>query len=161
MGSNTGILKRRLKKMTLMEERKSAIHLLQAGQNVKAVATEMGRSTRWVRKWRERYQAEGWDGLKDRSRRPHVIVKQTPKSNQQAIREARSELEAEAAEGKGLKYIGGQAIRTRLKEKGAQPLPSIPTIERVIRVAGMTRSYQRAKKPEIHYPHLNVKTRKS
>jgi transposase InsO family protein len=143
--------------MTLMEERKSAIHLLRAGQNVKAVATEVGRSTRWVRKWRERYQAEGWDGLKDRSRRPHNIVKQTPESNQQAIREARSELEAEAAEGKGLKYIGGQAIRTRLKEKGVQPLSSISTIERVIRAAGMTRPYQRAKKPEIHYPHLNVK----
>jgi hypothetical protein len=32
-------------------------------------------------------------------------------------------LEAEASEGKGLKYIGGQAIRTRLKDKGIQPLP--------------------------------------
>jgi transposase InsO family protein len=65
-------------------------------------------------------------------------------------------LEAEAVEGRGLKYIGGQAIRTRLKEKGVRPLPSIPTIERVIRAAGMTRPYQREKKPQTRYPHLKV-----
>lgn len=142
--------------MTLLEERKSAIHLLRAGQSVKAVATELGRTPRWVRKYRKRYQTEGWDGLKDRSRRPHRIARQTTEAHKKAIRETRSELEAEAVEGKGLKYIGGQAIRTRLKEKGIRPLPSISTIERVIRAAGMTRPYQRPKKPEIQYPHLKV-----
>lgn len=142
--------------MTLIEERKSAIHLLRAGQNVKAVAAELGRSPRWVGKWRKRYQLAGWDGLKDRSRRPHKIVRQTSEAHQQAIQKARSALEAEAAEGQGLKYIGGQAIRTRLKDQGIQPLPSIPTIERVIRAAGMTRPYQREKQPQTHYPHLKV-----
>ncbi len=147
--------------MTLIEERKSAIHLLRAGQSVNEVAFELGRSTRWVRKWWKRYQTEGWDGLIDRSRRPHKIARQTSIVNQQAIRKARSELEAEASEGNGLKYIGGQAIRTRLKEQGIQPLPSIPTIERVIRAAGMTRPYQCANKPEIKYPHLKVKDSQS
>ena len=142
--------------MTLMEERKSAIHMLRAGQSVKEAAAELGRSTRWVRKWRKRYGAEGWDGLKDRSRRPHKIAKQTSIDIQQEICKTRSELEVEASEGKGLKYIGGQAIRTRLKEKGIQPLPSIPTIERVIREAGMTRPYQRANQPEVKYPHLKI-----
>jgi putative transposase len=55
-----------------------------------------------------------------------------------------------------LKYIGGQAIRTRLKEQGVEPLPSISTIERVIRAAGMTRPYQREKPADIRYPHLQV-----
>ena len=99
----------------------------------------------------------GWDGLIDRSCRPHRIACQTTEAQKQSIRETRSELEAEAAEGKGLKYIGGQAIRTRLKEKGVRPLPSISTIERVIRAAGMTRPYQHAKQPEVRYPHLKVK----
>jgi len=143
--------------MTLLEERISAIHLLRAGQSVKAVADEMGRTPRWVRKWRKRYQTESWYGLKDRSRRPYRLARQTTEVHQQAIRKARSELEAEAAEGKGLKYVGGQAIRTRLKEKGMRPLPSISTIERVIRAAGMTRPYQRPEQPEIRYPHLKVK----
>ena len=143
--------------MTLLEERRSAIHLLRAGQSVRAVADELGRTPRWVRTWRKRYQLEGWDGLKDRSRRPHRLVRQTTEANKQAIRKARSALEAEAAEGQGLKYIGGQAIRTRLKEKSIRPLPSIATIERVIRAAGMTRPYQRPNPPEIRYPHLKVK----
>ena len=121
--------------MTLLEERRRSIHLLRAGQRVKAVAEELGRTTRWVRKCRKRYQTEGWEGLKDRSRRPHRLARQTTEANKQAIRKARSELEAEAAEGKGLKYIGGQAIRTRLKEQGVRPMPSIATIERVIRAA--------------------------
>jgi len=142
--------------MTLIEERKSAIHLLRTGQSVKAVATELGRSPRWVRKWWKRYQMEGWDGLKDCARRPHKLARQTTDVQRQAIQKARSELEAEAAEGKGLKYIGGQAIRTRLKEQKMRPLPSIATMERVIRAAGMTRPYQRTKEPEIHYPHLKV-----
>ena len=143
--------------MTLLEERKSAIHLLRAGQSVRSVAAEMGRTRRWVRKWRKRYQTEGWGALQDRSRRPHQIVRQTTEVHKQAIRKARSELEAEAAEGKGLKYVGGQAIRTRLKEKGIRPLPSTSTVERVIRAAGMTRPYQRPEQPEIRYPHLKVK----
>ncbi len=135
--------------MTLIEERRSAIHLLRVGQSVDEVAGELGRSTRWGRKWRQRFQAEGWAGLQDRSRRPHEIARQTSIETQQAIRKTRSELEAEASAGKGLKYIGGQAIRTRLQEKGIQPLPSSPTIERVIREAGMTRPYQPANQPEI------------
>lgn len=142
--------------MTLVEERRSAIHLLRAGQSVNAVALELKKSTRWVRKWRKRFQTEEWQGLQDRSRRPHKIARQTSAEMKEEIRKARSELEAEASAGKGLKYIGGQAIRTRLKEKGAQPLPSISTIERVIREAGMTRPYQPAIRPEIKYPHLKT-----
>jgi transposase InsO family protein len=142
--------------MTLLEERKTAIHLLRAGQSVQVVASELGRTPRWVRTWRKRYQLAGWDGLQDSSRRPYRLARQTPVAHQQAIRKARSELEAEAATGHGLKYIGGQAIRTRLKEQGLRPLPSITTIERVIRAAGMTRPYQRVQPPEIRDPHLQV-----
>jgi transposase len=156
MGSNSAILRRRQKDDPDRSKKKNAIHLLRAGQRVDEVAAELGRSTRWVRKWRTRYEAEGWDGLKDRSRCPHDIQKRTSIDIQQAIRKACSALEIEAAEGKGLRYVGGQAIRTRLKENDIQPLPSIPTIERVIRDAGMTRLYQRVNEPEIKYPHLKI-----
>lgn len=143
--------------MTLLEERKSAIHLLRSGQSTKAVANELGRTSRWVRKWRKRYQSEGWGGLQDRSRRPHCFVHQITEATKKAIQKARSELEAEAAEGKGLKYVGGQAIRTRLREEKVFPLPSISSIERVIRLAGMTRPYQHPEQVKIEYPHLDIK----
>jgi transposase len=143
--------------MTLYEERKTAIHLLRSGQSKEEVAEQLGRSTRWVRKWHKRHQTEGWEGLRDRSRRPHKIARQTREEQKQAICQVRSELEAEASEGKGLKYIGGQAVRTRLKEKGLQSLPSTSTIERVLREAGMTRPYKKAEKSETHYPRLKAK----
>jgi transposase InsO family protein len=143
--------------MALIAERESAIHLLRSGQSVQRVAESLHRSERWVRKWRARFRAEGWAGLKDRSRRPHRLVRQTPEAQKQAIREARSELEAEAARGEGLKYIGGQAVRTRLKEKGIQPLPSKATIARVLRAAGMTRPWKRSQKPKTPYPHLHAR----
>jgi len=142
--------------MTLIAERQSAIHLLRAGKSVKDVATSLGRSDRWVRKWWARFQAEGWEGLHDHSRCPHRLARQTPAAQKQAICEARSELEAEAATGDGLKYIGAQAVRTRLKEKGPPLLPSKSTIERVLQEAGMTRPYQRHQQPQSLYPQLQA-----
>ena len=143
---------------TLMEERVSAIHLLHAGHTVKEVAQEIGRTPRWVRKWRQRYARAGWAGLQDCSKRPQRLAKQTGAEITEAIKRARSELEAAAAQGTGLKYIGGQAIRTRLRAQGVQPLPSKATIERVIRDAELTRPYQGATQPEIRYPHLDVQS---
>lgn len=140
--------------MTLVSERESAIHLLRAGHRVSEVAQRLGRSDRWVRKWASHFRATGWAGLQSRSRRPKRLAKQLSEEHRQAIREARSELEAEAARGEGLKYIGGQAIRTRLKEKELRPLPSVATIERVIRAAGMTRPRQKPQKTT--YPHLEA-----
>ena len=143
--------------MSLLDERKSAIHLLRSGKSVSEAASEISRSPQWVRKWRKRYEEESWQGLISRSNRPHHIARKTAKNVKAAICKARSELEAEASLGKGLKYIGGQAIRTRLKDKGITPLPSIPTIERVIRATGLTRPYQKEEEPKVDYPHLKVK----
>jgi len=142
--------------MSLLEERKSAIHLLRSGKSVSETAQELSRSETWARKWCTRYEQEGWTGLESRSTRPHHIHRETSVEVKREICKARSELEAEAILGTGLKYIGGQAIRTRLKGTGVNPLPSIATIERVIRAAGMTRPYQPVEEPEVHYHHLKV-----
>lgn len=142
--------------MSLLEERKIAVHLLRSGKSVSETAKELSRSETWVRKWRARHKQEGWAGLESRSTRPHHIHRETSDEVKKEIRKSRSELEAEASSGTGLKYIGGQAIRTRLRDKVIEPLPSIPTIERVIRRAGMTRPYQPAEEPEVDYPHLKV-----
>jgi len=69
------------------------------------------------------------------------------------VRKARSELEAEARRGQGLKYIGARAIRTRLKVQDVTPLPSVRTIERILQEANMTHPHQA--RPEVQYPHLH------
>ncbi len=138
----------------LLAERKQAVHLLRVGYSIPEVAAALERTPCWVRKWQQRHNAEGWAGLQGRSRRPHQCPTQLSVEVQQAIRQARSELEAEAETGVGLKYIGSPAIRTRLRAKDVAPLPSVATIERVLRTAGMTRPYQRLVQDPPHYPHL-------
>lgn len=53
---------------TLDEERRLAIHGLRSGQAAAEVAAAVGRSVQWVRKWRRRYEAGGWAGVRAQSR---------------------------------------------------------------------------------------------
>jgi transposase InsO family protein len=148
-----------MKTNDIEQEREMAIHLLRSGGTPQEVATKCQRSTAWVRKWRRRYATEGWAGLAGHSKAAKRHSQQLSKSTERAILRARSELEAEAARGKGLKYIGARAVRTRLKQKRLRRVPSRATIERVVKRAGMTRPYeQKAKLAEIKYPHLQPTT---
>ncbi len=133
-------------------EREKAVHLRRLGHSTTEVAEELKRSPQWVRQCWRRYQNSGWAGLAERSRAPHQHGRRLGTEIKQAVRKARSELEAEAAQGQGLKYIGGRAIRTRLKQEQIKPLPSVRTIERIVEAAQMTRSKE--SKSVIAYPRL-------
>jgi transposase InsO family protein len=133
-------------------EREKAVHLRRLGHTTAEVAEELKRSPQWVRQCWRRYQNSGWTGLAERSRAPQQHGRRLDAQIKQAVRRARSELEAEAARGQGLKYIGGRAIRTRLKQGQIQPLPSVRTIERIVEAAQMSRSKE--SKPVIEYPRL-------
>lgn len=137
------------------QERQTAIHLLRSGRTPVEVAKQLQRSLAWVYKWRKRFfRHENWDDLNDRSRAPKRCPNKLPEDVLQAIRQARSELEAEADEPGKLSYIGAHAVQARLRKKKVQPLPSISSIERELRLAGMTRPRKPEKKPSIVYPHL-------
>lgn len=137
----------------LVKERQLAIMQLRQGKKMTEVAKNLDRSIGWVSKWHQRFAEEGWQGLQERSRAPQNQPHRLPLSVKQAICQTRLELEAVAALGTGLKYIGGRAVRTRLHEKGIRPLPGVSTIERVLREAGLTRK-KKASSPEVDYPHL-------
>jgi transposase InsO family protein len=134
-------------------ERRAALHLLRSGQAPRAVAAELGRSLAWVYKWRARFAREGWAGLQSRSRAPRHPARRIPDTVRQAIRQARSALEAEAEEPDTLHYVGARAIRGRLRQRQVTPLPSLSTIEREVRAAGMTRPPP-PPPTEVAYPHL-------
>ena len=139
----------------LFTERKIAIMQLRKGKTMTEVAKILNRSLGWVSKWKQRYENGGWTGLKDRSRAPTKHGNRLPTDIKESILQARLELEVNAELGEGLKYIGGQAIRTRLKQQKVIPLPSVPTIERVISAAGMTKPKSKPIKLEINYPRLH------
>jgi len=136
-------------------ERQQAIHLLRSGRDVKEVATILNRHKNWVRKWKKRYELEGWQGLEGHSKAPKRHGKKLCEPIREAIRQARSELEAEATIGDELGYIGPLAVRTRLKEKGVEPLPSRASIERILKESGMSKPKRgEDEKEKIIYPHL-------
>lgn len=135
--------------------RRTAIHLLRSGKTSAEVAQEVKRSLAWVYKWRKRYfEAGDWQALVDRSRAPKHRPKKLPVRIGQAIRAVRSELEAEAVEPGKLSYIGAHAIQGRLRQKRISPLPSISSIEREVRAAGMTQPRKPKEPEQAVYPHL-------
>jgi transposase InsO family protein len=136
----------------LQAEREKAVHLCRLGHSFTEVAAELGRSPQWVGKWWRRYQTSGWSELTEKSRAPHQHGRQLSPAVRQVVRRARSELEAEAARGIGLKYIGGRAIRTRLKKWEIEPLPSLRSIERILEECEMTRPKESP--PDLAYPRL-------
>ena len=136
--------------------RRTAIHLLRSGKAPAEVAQEVRRSLAWVYKWRKRYfDAVEWQALQDHSRAPKHLPKKLPERIRQAIRAVRSELEVEAAEPGKLSYIGAQAVQGRLRQKRIAPLPSISSIERELRAAGMTRPRKPKEPDQVAYPHLH------
>ncbi|MCJ7823380.1 MAG: helix-turn-helix domain-containing protein [Anaerolineales bacterium] len=140
-------------------ERQSAIHLLRSGLSPSEVAAQMGHALSWVCKCRDHYAEAGWAGLKTRSHAPHTPGNAYREPVRQTVCQTRSALEARAAAGNALQYIGAAAIRGELLPQQQQgtytgALPSTATIERMLRAAHLT--HPRQATPEaVHYPHLH------
>lgn len=134
--------------------RRTAIHLIRSGKSPAAAGQEVGRSRAWAYKWLKRYQTGGWQALQGISRAPKRQARKLPEEICREIRQARSELEAEATQPGKLSYIHAPAVRARLRQKRVTPLPSESSIEREIRKAGMVHPRKAIEKLKINYPHL-------
>jgi len=64
-------------RLTLLGRERIALEVVR-GQTPKAAARAAGVWPRTVRKWVARFKAEGVEGLKDRSSRPHHLYRPTP-----------------------------------------------------------------------------------
>lgn len=139
------------------QKRQDAIHLLRSGLSAAEIAAKLQASPAWVYKWRRRYLAsQNWSSLQDRSRVPKRCANELPADVRQAVRQIRSELEAEAREPDHLSYIGARVIRERFKKQHpGLRLPRLASIERIIAAAGMTHP-QQPETRQISYPHLQV-----
>ncbi len=94
--------------------------VLEEGQTRKAVATAFGVCPKTVRKWLERFQAEGAGGLHDRSSRPHRLRRPTPDGVVKRVEQLRRERRT------------GQQIA---KELGISPA----TVSRILRRLGLNK----------------------
>ena len=136
--------------------RHSLIHLLRSGCTPEEAAAELGYCLSWAYKWQGRFKAAGWEGLKSQSRTPHHQPSRTSEKTKRQILAIRAELEAEAKQLNALSYIGAGAIRGRMLERCLKTIPSISTIEKVVREAGATQPRRTQAQPSVLYPHLHI-----
>ena len=139
------------------KDRQNAVHLLRRGLSAEETANALRGSLAWVYHCRTRFEAGGWSALDDHSRAPHTFPTQLPEKVRQAIRQTRSQLEAEAHQPGTLVYCGAPAIRARLQQRRLQPLPSLSSIERELRQAGLTRPRPAHAEPSVVYPQFQPK----
>ncbi|MDF1598144.1 MAG: helix-turn-helix domain-containing protein, partial [Acidimicrobiia bacterium] len=126
------------------ELRRRAVDLYRQGWAAKAIGDELDRSREWVRKWVDRWKAEGDDGLVDRSRRPHhspSLLDETVVAEIVAVRD-RLENDPHA-------NVGAVAVQAEMERKGIVDPPSLSSIKRVLGAAGRTRSYQPKQRSDV------------
>ena len=107
--------------------RKRAIARYFQGEDPKSIYTSLGRSKRWFFKWLDRYDPENSSWFKDRSKRPHHSPAQISTEMEQIILDIRDEFSEEAL------FCGAQAIQWEMEERRIQDIPSLRTINRVLR----------------------------
>jgi transposase len=122
------------------ELRKEAVRRRQAGESAEEVAAALGRTSRWVRKWSARAEAEAGnqDWAESRSRAPHSSPARTSDVLRQAILDARARLVANPRA-----QYGPLSVAWELRRMGITPIPPRWTIERVISGAGLARPRRR------------------
>ena len=131
------------RKVTAMGVRMAAA-LAQGVDDVAAFCRAQGISRQTYYKWHKRFEREGLDGLRDRTRRPNAIPLATPVQVEDAIVRARKEL-ADAGE-----FNGPFSIADRLAAQGVTPVPSRATIARILARRGQVRPQPR-KRPRSSY----------
>ena len=112
-----------------MKRRRQAVRWYLRGMPFTEICSRLDRHGTWLAKWLKRFRAEGWDGLRDRSRRPLRFRAQISERIVDEILAIRSVLEslhdADVA-------IGAPAIQRVLRRRHHN-VPSISTIERTLR----------------------------
>jgi transposase InsO family protein len=131
------------RKVTAMDVRMAAA-LVQGVEDVAAFCRAQQISRQTYYKWKKRFETEGLDGLRDRSRRPGSVPIATPVEIEDAIVRARKEL-ADAGE-----FNGPFSIADRLAAQGMSPVPARATIARILVRRGQVRPQPR-KRPRSSY----------
>ena len=97
------------------------------GLSIKQVAEKVGVSRQTLHAWLARYEAEGLDGLKDRSHRPVSCPHQMPAQVEAALLELR----------RSRPYWGPRRLVWELGKRGVSPVPSESGAYRALVRAGM------------------------
>jgi transposase InsO family protein len=117
-----------MRELSVVEQRYQAVLAVIAdGRTVTEVAGQWSVSRQTLHTWLARYEAQGLDGLAERSHRPSSCPHQTP-----------AEVEAQVLEWRRLRpYWGPRRLVGELRRQGVDPLPSASAVYRVLVRAGV------------------------
>jgi putative transposase len=118
--------------------RREAIRRRLQGQPRREICRELKRSPRWFNKWWHEYQANPRTNLADHSRRPHASPRRLSLEVVRAVINTRRGLEAAQTPETRYGLIGHRAIQGRLIELGVAPVPSLPSIQRILQRQELT-----------------------
>ena len=118
--------------VTKFEQRRELVELMsKPGVNRRELCRRYGVSPTTGYKWLDRYEAEGTDGLRERSRRPLSSPNKTPSRVERMVLEVR----------RNNSTWGGRKIRARLDALGLEDPPAPSTITRILERHGKLREY--------------------
>ena len=124
---------------------------------VSHVAKEMGLSRQAAHRWVARFDAEGFDGLHDRSSRPHSTPTRTPAAVETGVLLARDELRAGRDRIATATGVPARTVSRILARHGRPPIAALDPVTGVVIRASRTtpNRYERAAPGDL--VHLDVK----
>ena len=119
-------------------ERRAAVERFKGGESVDSICGSLKRSRSWLYKWVERSNDIDAEWYREASRKPHdnAIYEEAVR---QLIVETRSRLEEEGT------FVGAEMIGWELEARGIE-IPSVSTIKRILKTAGVTQRKKRIPK---------------
>jgi transposase InsO family protein len=117
-----------MRELSVAEQRYQAVlAVISDGLSIGQVASKVGVSRQTLHAWLVRYEAEGLDGLKDRSHRPRGCPHQMPADVEAAVLELR----------RGRPYWGPRRLVFELAKRKVAPVPSESAVYRALVRAAM------------------------
>ena len=126
--------------MSVTEQRYQAVlDVISEGRTVKEVASQWGVDRRTLHRWLARYEAQGLEGLPDRSHRPERCPHQMPAEVEVLVLELR----------RAHRYWGARRLALELARKRVTPAPSKSSVYRCLVRAGVIEPNKRHRRKEI------------
>jgi transposase-like protein len=118
--------------------RREAIRRRLQGERRTDICRDLSRSRRWFSKWWAEYRRKPGTDFADRSRAPYPSPQRLPQRVAQAVVSVRHVFAAAATPQTRYGLIGHRAMQGELARLKIHPLPSLPTIQRILATAGLT-----------------------
>jgi len=135
------------KKCEEINYRRRAIRLTIKGSKPCAILSRIPRRREWLRKWRLRYEQEGWAGLESRSRRPQTSPQAYTRKARTVVVNLRRKLVRRPVGVVGARAVRQEILRCRL----LRDVPSAATIKRWLKEAGLIKTASPPPK-KVYYP---------